>query len=142
MRNRRTNAIKKMAILLFIASIILNACFFAGCKTLHDAVYGNPCEYGEQVHAPTENGGEKQDLVRIAEKLGIKTVEMTASGLASDIFDKLDHGAVVPTALDVDKFEKMTKHLNPNEEEAMREYQRFITDLQGKSVIVIEKEPE
>ena len=140
MSNRETSAIGKLAILLFIASIVLNVCFLAGCKTLHDAVYGNPCEYGGQIHAPSENDGYREELVRMAESIGIKTAGKNASDLSSDIGYKLDCGVDVPNALGIEEFEKMAKDLNPKEEESMRAYHRFISDLQGKRVIIIEPE--
>ena len=130
---------KTLAILLFIASVALNVGFLTGCQSLHDAVYGNPCKYSQ---APVQlvNDGGKAELVRIAGMLDIKTSGKTSSDLSSDIRYKLDRNTDVPNAFDVAAFEKMAKDLNSAEEKAMREYQRFILDLQGKKVIVIEPE--
>ena len=126
---------KTIAILLLLTSVALNVCFFAGCRSLHDAVYGNPCKYGV---VPPATDGDKSELVRIAGMLGIKTSGKSASDLSSDIRYSLDHKVDVPTSFDSAAFEKMAKDLNSSEEKAMRDYQRFISDLQGKRVIVIE----
>lgn len=130
---------KTIAILLFIASVALNVGFITGCQSLHDAVYGNQCKYSQAPVQPVNDGG-KAELVRIAGMLDIKTQGKTASDLSSDIRYKLDRSADVPTVFDDAAFEKMAKDLNPIEKKAMREYQRFISDLQGKKVIVIEPE--
>ena len=127
---------KTITIMLLVASVALNACFFAGCKSLHDAVYGNPCKYATPVPRADDDG--KSELVRIASLLNIKTDGKSASDLSSDIRYKLDRSAVVPNVFDEAAFEKMAKDLNSSEEKAMRDYQRFISDLQGKRVIVIE----
>ena len=129
---------KTITIMLLVASVALNACFFAGCKSLHDAVYGNPCKYATPVPRADDDG--KSELVRIASLLNIKTDGKSASDLSSDIRYKLDRSAVVPNVFDEAAFEKMAKDLNSSEEKAMREYQQFISDLQGKRVIVIEPE--
>ena len=128
---------KVITILLLIASVALNVCFFAGCRSLHDAAYGNPCKYGI---IPPATDGDKSELARIAGMLGIKTSGKSASDLSSDIRYSLDHKVDVPTSFDSAAFEKMAKDLNSSEEKAMRDYQRFISDLQGKRVIVIEPE--
>ena len=36
---------KTLAVILFIASAALNIGFLTGCQSLHDAVYGSPCEF-------------------------------------------------------------------------------------------------
>jgi len=131
---------KALIILLMLASVALNACFFTGCRTLHDAVYGNPCKFKEQVHVSSGKDGNKAELIRIADLLGIKTSDKSSSDLVSDICYKLDRSDNVPTAYDTQLFEKMTKALGEEQEKAMREYQRFISDLQGKRVIVIDPE--
>lgn len=128
---------KAIAVLLFLASIALNVCFFAGCRPLHDAVYGNPCKYYTK---PPDNDSGKDELVRIAGLLEIKTSEKSVLDLSSDIRSKLDRNVDVPTVFNADAFEEMTKIVNSEAEKAMREYQRFISDLQGKRVIVIEPE--
>ena len=130
---------KIIVILLLIASVALNVGFLTGCQSLHDVVYGNPCKYG-QAPVQSVNDGGKAELVRIAGMLDIKTSGKTASDLSSDIRYKLDRSADVPTVFDDADFEKMAKDLNSSEEKAMRDYQRFISDLQGKRVIVIEPE--
>ena len=130
---------KTITIMLLVASVALNACFFAGCKSLHDAVYGNPCKYATPVPRADDDG--KSELVRIASLLNIKTDGKSASDLSSDIRYKLDRSAVVPNVFDEAAFEKMAKDLNSSEEKAMREYQQFISDLQGNRVIVIEPAP-
>lgn len=126
---------KTIAILLLLTSVALNVCFFAGCRSLHDAVYGNPCKYGV---VPPATDGDKSELVRIAGMLGIKTSGKSASDLSSDIRYSLDHKVDVPTSFDSAAFEKMAKVLRVEEKKAMGEYQQFISDLQGKRVIVIE----
>ncbi len=128
---------KTITILLLIASVALNVCFFAGCRSLHDAVYGNLCMYGATPPA-TDSG--KSELVRIAGLLGIKTSGKSASDLSSDIRYKLDRSIDVPNAYDAKAFDEMKQRLNPKQEEKIQEYQRFISDLQGKRVIVIEPE--
>ena len=128
---------KVITILLLIASVAMNVCFFAGCRSLHDAAYGNPCKY---VIIPPATDGDKSELARIAGMLGIKTSGKSASDLSSDIRYNLDRKVDVPTSFDSAAFEKMAKDLNSSEEKAMRDYQRFISDLQGKRVIVIEPE--
>ena len=46
----------------------------------------------------------------------------------------------MPATFDAAAFEKMTKDLRVEEKKAMSEYHQFISDLQGKRVIVIEPE--
>lgn len=128
---------KVITILLLIASVALNVCFFAGCRSLHDAVYGNPCKYGS-IPPATDSG--KSELVKIAGLLNIKTSGKSASDLSSDIRYKLDRKVEVPATFDLAAFEKMVKDLRVEEKKAMSEYQQFISDLQGKRVIVIEQE--
>ena len=130
---------KTIAILLFIASVALNVGFLTGCQSLHDAVYGNPCKDSQAPVQPVNDGG-KAELVRIAGMLDIKTSGKTVSDLSSDIRYRLDRNSDVPTVFDDADFEKMANDLNPIEKKAMREYQRFISGLQGKKVIVIEPE--
>ena len=128
---------KTLTMLLLLASVALNVCFFAGCRSLHDAIYGNPCKYGP---VPSTNDNGKAELVRIAGLLDIKTSGKTVSDLSSDIRYKLDRKVEVPKTVDSEAFEKMAKKVNSEAETAMREYQRFISDLQGKRDIVIEPE--
>ena len=120
---------------MLLASVALNACFFAGCRSLHDVVYGAPCKF--DTNSPAKDNG-KDELVRIAGLLEIKTTGKSASDLSSDIRYKLERKVDVPATLDPAAFEKMAKDLNSSEEKAIREYQRFISDLQGKRVIVID----
>ena len=128
---------KVITILLLLASAALNVCFFAGCRSLHDAVYGKPCMYGA---IPSANDSDKSELARIAGMLGIKTSGKSASDLSSDIRYILDRSIDVPIAYDATAFDEMKQRLNPKQEEKIQEYQRFISDLQGKKVIVIESE--
>ena len=126
------------ATLLLAASVAVNAGFFAGCKSLHDMAFGHPCKYSSV--SPHKGDDGKERLERIAKLLNIKTSNKMAFDLESAIKDKLDRSIDVPNIYDANSFEKMAKDLNSNEEKAMREYQRFISDLQGKRVIVIEPE--
>ena len=128
---------KILSIVLLLASAALNVCFFAGCKSLHDMVYGAPCEFGP---AQPANDSGKEELVKIAGLLDIKTSGKTASDLSSDIRFKLERNVEVPAAFDATAFEKMEKDLRVEEKTAMRAYQQFISDLQGKRVIVVESE--
>ena len=128
---------KVITILLLIASVALNVCFVAGCRSLHDAIYGNPCKYGA-IPPATDSG--KSELVKIAGLLNIKTSGKSASDLSSDIRYKLDRKVEVPATFDPAAFEKMAKDLRVEEKKAMSEYHQFISDLQGKRVIVIEPE--
>ncbi len=130
---------KTIVTLVFLASIALNVFIFTGCRTLHDSVYGNPCKYSKVPVQPINDGG-KAELVRIAGMLDIKTSGKTVSDLSSDIRYKLDRSVDVPGAFDAAAFEKMSKDLRVEEKKAMREYQRFISDMQGKKVIVIAPE--
>ena len=107
---------------------------------MHDIIYGSPCKFAGEVREPSDRTDGKTELVRIAGLLDIKTSGKSASDLASDIRNKLNRSTDVPTVYSVSSFEKMAKDLNPDESKAMREYQRFISDLQGKRVIVIEPE--
>lgn len=127
----------KIMSILFLASVALNACFITGCQALHDAVYGNPCKYGS--HQPAGDDG-KSELVRIANLLDIKTSGKSAYDLAFDIRYKLNRSADVPQVFDDEAFKRMRKDLRSYEKDAMDEYQRFILELQGKRVIVIEPE--
>ena len=130
---------KTIVTLLFIVSIALNVLIFTGCKVLHDKVYGDPCKYSPAPVQPVNDGG-KTELIRIASLLDITTSGKTVSDLSSDIRYKLDRSADVPSVFDATAFEKMSKDLRVEEKKAMREYQDFISNLQGKKVIVIEHE--
>lgn len=127
----------KILSILFLVSATLNVCFLTGCQALHDAVYGNPCKY-----RPLQPAGDdgKSELVRIANLLDIKTEEKSATDLSFDIRYKLDRCVDVPKVFDKEAFQKMEKDLRSSEKDAMREYQSFISSLQGKRVIVIEPE--
>ena len=116
---------KTITIMLLVASVALNACFFAGCKSLHDAVYGNPCKYATPVPRADDDG--KSELVRIASLLNIKTDGKSASDLSSDIRYKLDRSAVVPNVFDEAAFEKMAK---------MFLFQFFLSLIQAVSLII------
>lgn len=125
--------------LLLILSIALNIGFVTGCATLHDAVYGTPCKYSTRPPIPSGDGGKAQ-LARIAQLLDIRTSGKSASDLVSDICYKLDRTEAVPDALDKSAFDKLSVRLLSGEKPALEEYQRFISDLQGKRVIVIAPE--
>lgn len=128
---------KTIAILLFFASVALNVGFLTGCQSLHDAFYGNPCKYSQAPVQPVNDGG-KAELVHIAELLEIKTSGKTTSDLASDIRYTLGRNVLVPSIYA--EFEKLAKALSSKQQESMREYHNFISDLQGKKVVVIEPE--
>lgn len=127
------------ATILLVCSAALNVGLLSGCAVFHDAIYGNPCKFSSAPTPVKVNDG-KQELERIAELLDIKTSGRTTFDIASDIRCKLDGSPDVPLAYDTAAFEKMAKDLGTAEEKAMREYQCFITKLQGKRVIVIEPE--
>ena len=129
---------KKLVTLLFVASLALNVGFLTGCKMLHDTVFGDPCKFASPKQQATQDG--KAELVRIAGLLDIKTSGKTASDLSSVIRYKLDRSTEVPLVFDTAAFEKMLKDLNSDEALAMRKYHQFISELQGKRVIVIEPE--
>ena len=124
------------ATLLLAASVAVNAGFFAGCKSLHDMAFGHPCKYSS---VPSPKGDDGKDrLERIAQTLNIKTSGKMASDLESAIKDKLDRSVDVPIVYK--GFDELAKVLGAEQEVKMVEYQRFISDLQGKRVIVIEPE--
>lgn len=143
---------------LFIVSIGLNVFFLTGCTStklgrwVHKTCYGDPCLLSQNAYPyqstppssklPTQSSGDygKVELERIARLLGIRTNGKTSSDLAADIRYVLDRKADVPSQFNSAAFEKMAKDLNTEEEKAMRDYQQFISDLQGKRVIVIEQE--
>lgn len=130
----------KIMSILFLASVALNVCFLAGCQSLHDAVYGNPCKYGAK---PPVGDGGKSKLEPIASMMGIKTLGKSASELSLEICSKLDRCTFdVPQVFEETAFKVMEEDLRPSEKAAMRGYQAFISDLrrQGKRVIVIEPE--
>lgn len=125
--------------LLLILSVALNVGFLTGCATIHNAVYGNPCKYSS--HPPVSGGdGDKVQLARIAHLLEIPTNGKSASDLVSDICYTLDRSTDVPDALDTTAFDELFVRLLPGEKPTLKEYHRFISDLQGKRVIVIEPE--
>lgn len=118
---------KALATILFLASAALNVAFLTGCVTRGTFLGGNP--------PPPDDGRAR--LVSIAMLLDIPTEGKSAFALESAIRTVLDHNVVVPNAFDESSFEKMAKDLTTKEEEAMREYQRFILRLQGKRVIAV-----
>ena len=135
---------KSVVHFLFIASVGLNALFLTGCtnfsvgKWVHKKVDGNPCKYssataGQTVHT---GGAEKEALMLIAGELGLHG-DRDAETLKHDIMEAISDVRNPPKLFDGDAFEKMAKDLNSSEEDAMREYQRFIRSLQGKRLIVI-----
>ena len=144
---------------LFIASIGLNAMFLSGCTSTqfgrwcHKVGYGDPCRlaqgqcsgstqttYHSNPSAPSGDDGKAQ-LARIATLLDIPTSGKSASDLVSDILYKLDRPTTpVPTALDQPSYDKLSERLLKAEKPVLLDYQRFISDLQGKRVIVIEPE--
>jgi len=130
----------KLLIVLLLASITLNVGSLTGYKPLHDALYGEPCRLASAERANPAQADGQADLVRIAELLGINTSKKTASDLAADICYKLNRNADLPQALDDSAFNKMAEAISTADEKTMREYQRFISSLQGKRVIVIERE--
>ena len=129
---------KKIITLMFVASVVLNVGFLTGCKMLHDTVFGDPCRFVTPKQSSAQDG--KAELVRIAGLLDIKTSGKTASDLSSDIRYKLNRSTDVPEVFDTVAFEKMAKDLNSDEALVMRKYQQFISELQGRRVIVIEPE--
>ena len=130
----------KLLIVLLLASIALNVGFLTGCKSLHDTIYGEPCRFAGSERANPAQADGKAELAKIAGLLDINTSKKTASDLAADICYKLNRTADLPQALDDSAFNKMVEAVSTNDEKAMREYQRFISSLQGKRVIVIERE--
>ena len=132
---------KVLLTLIVILSIAANIGFLTGCATFHDAIYGTPCKFSPDNHpaAPTNNGG-KAELVRIANILDIKTSGKSVFDIARDIRYVLNRNAEIPSVFDEVAFEEMAKDLNTSEEKAMRDYQRFVSSLKGKRVIVIAPE--
>lgn len=125
---------KAFLYLLLILSIACNVSFLAGCAAFHDVVYGKPCKF-----APKDDGG-KDRLVRIANILDIRTDGKTVSDLESDIKYKLDRSTDIPKAMEGAAVEKLSVRLIGNEKTEINRYHQFISDLQGKRVIVIERE--
>ena len=123
---------KAFATLLFLASIALNAAFLTGCVTRGTFVGG------ETPPKPADDG--RSLLVPIAERLGIPVAGKQASDLKSAILYTLGREATVPAAFDDESFEKMAEDLTAVEKEAMCDYQDFIKRLQGKRVIVFDRE--
>ena len=120
--------------LLLILSIACNVGFLAGCAAFHDAVYGKPCKF-----APKDDEG-KNGLVRIANILDIRTDSKMVSDLVSDIKYKLEHSIDIPKPLDEAAVENLSVRLIGNEKTEIKNYHQFISGLQGKRVIVIERE--
>ena len=87
-----------------------------------------------------QGGYGKAELTRIAQLLDIPTNGKSASDLVSDICYKLDRSTDVPDALDAAAFDKLFVRLLSGEKPALEKYQRFISGLQGKRIIVIEPE--
>ena len=132
---------------LFIASIGLHVLFLTGCtnfsvgKWVHKKVYGDPCKYASATSGQTVHSvdAETETLMLIAGDLGLHT-DRDAETLKHDIREAISDVRNPPRLFDGDAFEKMAKDLNSFEEDAMREYQRFIRSLQGKRLIVISPE--
>lgn len=119
---------KAIPILLLLASLAFNVAFLTGCVT-RGTFFGD--------EPPPSGDDGRARLVRIANLLDIPTTNKSAFDLESDIRHVLERTVTVPRAFDEAGFEKMAKDLTTQEEEAMREYQRFILRLQGKRVIAV-----
>ena len=132
--------LNKLSLLLLVASAALNVGFLTGCQTLHDVVYGNPCKYATPGHKESANTSGKEELIRIARLLDVNTSGMTVPDLSAKIRDKLDRNADVPQPFGDSAFNDVTKDLLSGEKEMLGRYQEFISGLQGKRVIVIERE--
>lgn len=128
--------------ILLTLSITVNVGFLTGCATFHDAVYGNPCKYSVKTQSRRPGNDDlKASLVQIANLLDIRTDGLAASDIERAIINKLDRPPLsVPRAMDDAAIEKLTVRLIGDEKDMIREYQRFISDLQEKRVIVIELE--
>ena len=126
---------KTLLSLLFIASIGLNVAFLTGCA--HDAFYGKPCKYSKPSQPIQVGDDGREAFAAIASDLGLPTSGRDTETLKTDIHYAISVKPPVPRLFDNELFEKMAKDLNSSEENAMREYQRFIRDLQGKRIIVI-----
>ena len=133
---------------LFIVSVGLNVLFLTGCafprpgRWIHNTVYGNPCKYATTnapIPKPTVSHSDdgREALAVIAEDIYLKTDGRDAATLKRDIHETLSNKVFAPVMFDSDAFEKMAKDLTSSEEGVMREYQRFIRNLQGKTIIVI-----
>ena len=136
---------KTIQTLLFLASIGLNIAFLTGCQTIHDNIYGTPCKYASAKPTQTNLTGDdgREALVVIASDLGLPTDERDADTLIFDIRHLLSNRDTAPRLFDDDSFENMSKDLPPSKSDwvnSMREYQRFIRELQGKRIIVISPE--
>ena len=134
---------KTILTLIFVASIGLNIAVLTGCQTIHDNIYGKPCRYAPKTTTQTIRTGDdgREALAVIASELGLPIGERDAETLKIDILHVLMKRKTVPRLFDDDSFEDLSKDLPPSKTDwvnFMREYQRFIRDLQSKRIIVID----
>ena len=134
---------KVILAVLLLLSLAANVGFLVGCETLHDATYGKPCRYSAQSQAGNQQMDEvKACLDKIAGSLDIRVEGKTASALAGDIKNRLDHIAYdIPEVMDDAAVEKLSVRLIGDEKTFVKEYQRFISELRGKGRKVVVVEP-
>lgn len=134
--------------ILFIASIALNAFFLTGCTStragrwVQEQCYGKPCQLSQERASMPSRDHERETLVRIARLIGIPTSGKSTSDLANDICFKLDPDRfkTPPAALDQESFERLSVRLLSGEKPVLEDYQRFISDLAGKRILVMNPE--
>ena len=90
----------------------------------------------ERESIPAGDDGRAR-LATIAEELAIPTDGKTVHDLENDIRFALHREARVPEACDDEVFGEMLEGLTPEEAGQLREYQTFISQLQGTHVIVV-----
>ncbi len=134
---------KVILAVLLLLSLAANVGFLVGCETLHDATYGKPCRYSAQPQTGNQQMDEvKACLDKIAGILDIRVEGKTASALAGDIKNRIDHIAYdIPEVMDDAAVEKLSVGLIGDEKTFVKEYQRFISELRGKGKKVIVVEP-
>lgn len=130
-------------VLLLVISIAANVGFMSGCAAFHDLVYGNPCKYSAAVPQETGSDRSKEELVKIAKKLGIKKAdEQTESGLSSKIVEKLEETLPLPDTFTTDELKEIEGLMSRSKYDKVQKLQQFVGDLKDKRVIVLELEAQ
>lgn len=146
MKNKTDNGgglVSVLFVLLFIASVVLNAILLVGCDTLDGGTRPRSENDGKNnANTSQQTHPSEADFLReIAARLGIgATSDKTPGDIAFDIKQRLDtrltyRGTVFSEA----GFEKASAAIRiPEDQETLKEYHDFIRKIAGKRIIVFE----
>ncbi len=140
--NSGAGLVTALFVLLFFASVALNAILLVGCDTLTGGKTTNIGLHGDKTTGQVQSPISETTYLRdIAAKLGIEEPsEKTSGDIAFDLEQRMNNGLVYRgEVLSDDSFENIKDAiLNSSDQAAFQSYHDFIRKVSGKKVLILE----